>query len=114
MHPTSVARILLTYTQDQAAILAAPLYDTVDAAHFTLNQIALSFNPGVQWIMYGVTRVDSRLESFKKLQLSNYETMLKLLEVKDERILYVKLANRIECTTCARSRGILPWLRSKE
>jgi (p)ppGpp synthase/HD superfamily hydrolase len=39
--------------------------------------------------------VKTRLSSFKKIQLSAHETILKLLEAKDERVLYVKLADRL-------------------
>ena len=39
--------------------------------------------------------LDSRSRSFKRIQLSVHEHIRKLLEVKDERILYVKLADRL-------------------
>jgi (p)ppGpp synthase/HD superfamily hydrolase len=55
----------------------------------------LHFNPEVQRIVDGVTCLDSRPQSFKRIQLSDYESIQKLLEVKDDRILYVKLADRL-------------------
>ncbi|MHA7877456.1 MAG: sodium:solute symporter family protein [Bacteroidota bacterium] len=91
----AVAQILLDYTQDTDVILAALLHNTVDVSALSLHQIALRFNPVVQRIVDGVSHVDSRFRSFKKLQLSAYEKLRKLLEAKDERILYVKLAERL-------------------
>jgi Na+/proline symporter len=95
LHPIAVAQILLDYTRDPDTILAALLHDMVADTDFPLTQVALRFNPVVQRIVDGVTHVDSRLSSFKKIQLSPHEAMLKLLEVKDDRILYVKLADRL-------------------
>ncbi len=98
LHPIAVAHILLDYTQEQDVIIAALLQDTVEYTSLSLTQIALRFNPVVQRIVGGGTSVDSRLSSFKKIQLSAHETILKLLEAKDERVLYVKLADRLHHT----------------
>jgi hypothetical protein len=95
LHPIAVARILLDYTQEQDVIIAALLHDTVEYTSLSLTQIALLFNPEVQRIVDGGTRLDSRFRSFKRIQLSAHENIRKLLEVKDERILYVKLADRL-------------------
>jgi hypothetical protein len=95
LHPIAVAHILLDYTQAQDVIIAALLHDTVEYTGLSLAQIALRFNPTVQRIVDGGTRLDSRLRSFKRIQLSPYENIRKLLEVKDERVLYVKLADRL-------------------
>jgi (p)ppGpp synthase/HD superfamily hydrolase len=53
------------------------------------------FNPVVQRIVDGVARMNSRMKSFEKLQVSNHETILKLLKSKDNQVLYVKLADRL-------------------
>ncbi len=53
------------------------------------------FNPIVQRIVDGVVRVDSRLQSIKKLQLSPLENRQKLLEARDERIWHLALAIRL-------------------
>jgi 5'-deoxynucleotidase YfbR-like HD superfamily hydrolase len=95
LHPIAVAHILLAYTQEQDVIIAALLHDTVEYTSLSLTQIALYFNPEVQRIVDGGTRLDSRSRSFKRIQLSVHENIRKLLEVKDERILYVKLADRL-------------------
>jgi (p)ppGpp synthase/HD superfamily hydrolase len=100
--PASYSRSasLFRLTQDQDTTLAALLHNTIDATSLSLNQIALQFNPVAQRIVDGVARADSRLKSFKRIQLQTYETIRKLLEVKDERVLQVKLADRLHnmCT----------------
>jgi len=94
-HALAVARIVLDYTRDPDTLLAALMHNIVDQTHCSLHQIALYFNPVVQRIIDGAACVDSRLNSFKKIQLSAHEIMLKLLDIKDERVLYVKLADRL-------------------
>ena len=95
LHPIAVAHILLDYTQDQDTILAALLHDTVEDTRLTLTQIALNFSETVKDIVDGVTHLDSNLKNLKRIQLSNHENIQQLLEVQDERILYVKLADRL-------------------
>ncbi|MHA7877310.1 MAG: sodium:solute symporter family protein [Bacteroidota bacterium] len=95
LHPIAVASILLTYTQDPNTLLAALLHDIIDTTHLSWHSLALRFNPAVKRIVEGVASVDSRLHSFKKVQLSPRETIFKLMEVKDERVLYVKLADQL-------------------
>mmetsp|Transcript_9505 Transcript_9505/g.21810 ORF Transcript_9505/g.21810 Transcript_9505/m.21810 type:complete len:1159 (-) Transcript_9505:3061-6537(-) len=95
LHPIAVARILLDYTQDQDTLLAALLHDIVEDTKFSLARVALHFNTDVSKIVDGVTHLDSRLKSFKRVQLSMDENIRQLLGIKDERILYVKLADRL-------------------
>ena len=94
-HALAVARIVMGYTRDPDTLLAALMHNIIDQTHCSLHQIALCFNPVVQRIIDGAACVDSRLSSFKKIQLSAHEIMLKLLDVKDDRVLYVKLADRL-------------------
>jgi (p)ppGpp synthase/HD superfamily hydrolase len=95
LHPIAVAHILLDYTQDEDTLLAALLHDTVEDTSLSLGQVALSFNTVVKNIVDGVTHLDSNLKNFKRIQLSAHENIQQLLEVKDERVLYVKLADRL-------------------
>jgi hypothetical protein len=95
LHPIVVASILLTYTQDPDTLLAALLHDTLDKTRLSWHHIDLRFNPVVKRIVEGVSSVDSRLGSFKKIQLSAHENIQKLLGVGDNRVLYVKLADRL-------------------
>lgn len=92
LHPIAVAHILLDYTQDQDTLLAALLHDTVEDTRLSLTQIALGFNMAVRHIVDGVTHLDSDL---KRVQLSARENIQQLLEAKDKRVLYVKLADRL-------------------
>ncbi|MCU0317818.1 MAG: HD domain-containing protein [Amoebophilaceae bacterium] len=95
LHPIAVASILLTYTRDADTLLAALLHDTIDTTRLSSHYISLHFNPVVKRIVEGVSSVDSRLNSFKKIQLSDQEIILKLVEEKDKRVLYVKLADHL-------------------
>jgi len=94
LHPIAVAHILLDYTQEQDTIIAALLHDTVEDTSLSLNQVALSFNAVVSNIVDGVTHLDSNLKN-KRIQLTAHENIQQLLETKDERVLYVKLADRL-------------------
>lgn len=91
----AMAKIVLGYTADPDTLLAVLMYGIVDETHCSLQQIALHFNPVVKRITDGVARVDSRLQSGKKLQLSRTESIQKMLETRDERVLYVELASRL-------------------
>ena len=91
----AVAQIVLEYTSDPNTLLAALMHDIIDKTHCSLQQIALYFNPVVQRIIDGVACVESRLQSSKKLQLSRLESRRKLLEARDERMLYITLAIRL-------------------
>ena len=92
----AVAQITMDcYTRDPDTLLAAMLHNIVDKTHCSLHQIALYFNPVIQRIVDGVACVDSRLKSSKKIQLSNFETIRKLLEIQDDRVFYIKLASQL-------------------
>lgn len=95
LHPIAVAHILLDYTKDQDTIIAALLHDTVEDTRLSLTQVELLFNTAVQHIVDGVTHLDSNLKTLKRVQLAAYENIQQLLKVDDERILYVKLADRL-------------------
>jgi (p)ppGpp synthase/HD superfamily hydrolase len=95
LHPIAVAHILLDYTRDQDTIIAALLHDTVEDTSLSLNQVALSFNTIVKNIVDGVTHLDSWIKSFKRIQLTVHENIQQLLETKDQRVFYVKLADRL-------------------
>lgn len=91
----AVAQVALEYTTDSNTLLAALMHGIIDKTHCSLQHIALHFSPLVQRIVDGVACVDSRLQSKKKLQLSPFENRQKLLEARDERILYLALAIRL-------------------
>ena len=91
----ATAKILSEYTTDENTLLATLMKDIINQTNCSRYLIALQFNPVVQRIVEGVSCVDTRLESAKRLQLSCQENILKLTNVKDERILYIKLADRL-------------------
>ena len=95
LHPIAVAQILLKYTKDQDTIIAALLHDTVEDTSLSLSQIEGLFNETVQRLVDGVTHLESNMKTHKRIQLSTHENILQLLGVKDERILYIKLADRL-------------------
>ena len=95
LHPIAVAQILLKYTKDQDTIIAALLHDTVEDTSLSLSQIEGLFNETVQCLVDGVTHLESDMATHKRIQLSTHENILQLLGVKDERILYIKLADRL-------------------
>ncbi len=108
----AVAQLVLEYTSDPNTLLAALMHDIIDKTHCSLQQIALYFNPVVQRIIDGVACVESRLQSGKKLQLSRLENRRKLLEARDERILYIALASRLH--TLRKNRVDAPLAQQKE
>jgi len=104
----AVAHIVLDYTHDSDTLLAALMNDIVDTTHCSLHQIALHFNPVVQRIVKGVASVDSRLKSYKKLQLSPHEALRKLLASDDERVCYIKITDRLHNMRTIERRVSLP------
>ena len=94
-HPIAVAQILLNYTEDQDTIIAALLHDTVEDTSLSLAQIGGMFNEAVQHIVDGVTHLESNMKTQKRVSLSSHEKIQKLLGVDDNRVLYVKLADRL-------------------
>jgi Na+/proline symporter len=94
-HPIAVAQILLNYTEDQDTIIAALLHDTVEDTSLSLAQIGGMFNEAVQHIVDGVTHLESNMKTQKRVSLSSHENIQKLLGVDDNRVLYVKLADRL-------------------
>ena len=95
LHPLAVAHIVLDYHQDEATVLGALLHDTVEDTSLTPDQIAIRFNEEVRKIVNGVTHLDSNKDTFYKVKLSPHENIRMLLEVDDQRVLYVKLADRL-------------------
>ncbi|MCG8408617.1 MAG: HD domain-containing protein, partial [Phycisphaerales bacterium] len=95
LHPLAVGHIVLDYNQEEATVLGALLHDTVEDTSLTLDQIELLFNKEVRQIVDGVTHLESNKGSFYKVQLSPHENIRMLLGVKDQRVLYVKIADRM-------------------
>ncbi len=95
LHPVAVAQIVLDYSQDEATVLGALLHDTVEDTHMLLGSIETMFGKEVAEIVDGVTHLESNQDTFYKVKLSPHENIWSLLEVKDKRVWYVKLADRL-------------------
>ncbi len=91
LHPIAAADILLNYTEDQAAVLAALLHDTVEDTPLTLAEIGVVFGPDVAAIVNKVTHLDGQ---FRRVNMNVQENVRQLLEETDVRVLQVKLADR--------------------
>jgi Na+/proline symporter len=95
LHSIAVAHIVLDYNQDEATILGALLHDTVEDTFMLLESIETIFGKEVAEIVNAVTHLESSKDTFYKVKLSAHENIWSLLEVKDKRAWYVKLADRL-------------------
>ena len=95
LHPLAVAHIVLDYSKDEATVLGALLHDTVEDTSLTADQVEILFNKEVRGIVEGVTHFNSQRSTFYKVKLSPYENIRMLLEASDQRVLYVKIADRM-------------------
>lgn len=92
LHPIAATEILLDYVQDQAAVLATLLHDTVEDTPLTLSEIGVIFGPDVAAIVNKVTHLEGQ---FQRIKMNPQENIRQLLEETDIRVLQVKLADRI-------------------
>jgi len=91
-HPINVALILLEYSQDQDAVIAALLHDTVEDTSLSLVQIRAMFGEDVAFIVNKVTNLEDNL---RRISLQDHENLYRLMNYEDERAAYVKLADRL-------------------
>ena len=70
LHPVTVAKIVLSYTQEQDIIIAALLHDLVEDTAFSLPQVKLMFKTRVQRIVDGVTHLYSNFNTLHKIKLA--------------------------------------------
>jgi Na+/proline symporter len=92
LHPIAATEILLDYTEDQAAVFATLLHDTVEDTPLTLAEIGVVFGPAVATIVNKVTHLDGQ---FRRISMNAHENVIQLLEATDVRVLQVKLADRL-------------------
>ena len=92
LHPIAATKILLDYTEDQAAVFATLLHDTVEDTPLTLAEIGVVFGPAVATIVNKVTHLDGQ---FRRISMNAHENVIQLLEATDVRVLQVKLADRL-------------------
>ena len=91
LHPIEVALLLLDYTQDEDALLAALLHDTVEDTTLTLDQLGVLCNPTVAALVDAVTKLD---KGRRKVALSKEDNLKKLASQADTRALAIKIADR--------------------
>jgi hypothetical protein len=91
-HPINVALILLGYCQDQDALIAALLHDTVEDTQLSLANIKVLFGEQVAFLVEKLTNLEDRL---RRLALGDHENIERLTDYGDKRALYVKLADRL-------------------
>jgi (p)ppGpp synthase/HD superfamily hydrolase len=68
------------------------LHDVVEDTPMDLDQLAAMFSPTVAYLVDGVTNFEKGSPS---LRLSGHEIIKKLIDEEDNRVLYIKLADRI-------------------
>jgi (p)ppGpp synthase/HD superfamily hydrolase len=91
-HPINVALILLTYSQDQEAVVAALLHDTVEDTQLSIANIKALFGEQVAFIVRKVTNLEDQL---RRIALGDHENIERLIKDENKRALYVKLADRM-------------------
>ena len=91
-HPIHAALILLQYCQDQEAVLAALLHDTVEDTQLSLSGITVLFGEKVAFLVGKVTNLEDML---RRLSLGDHENIERLTDYGDKRAAYVKLADRM-------------------
>jgi hypothetical protein len=91
-HPINVALILLDYCQDQDAIVAGLLHDSLEDTSLSFSQIQARFGKTVAMIVEKLTNLEDRL---KRFSLDNHEYIARLSKSEDKRVAYVKLADRL-------------------
>ena len=91
-HPINVALILLEYCQDQDAVVAALLHDTVEDTSLSASQVQAKFGNTVAILVEKLTNLEDKS---KRFSLDNHEYIARLTQSEDKRVAYVKLADRL-------------------
>ena len=91
-HPINAALILLTYCQDQEAVIAALLHDTVEDTQLSMTNIKALFGEQVAFLVEKVTNLDNKMS---RLMLEDHENVARLSNYEDKRVMYIKLADRM-------------------
>ncbi len=92
LHPLEVATIVLAFSKEEDVVIAAILHDVIEDSSLGLSELKIMFGATIANLVYGVSKLT---KGFRKKKLATTENSKKLLEEKDERILIIKLADRI-------------------
>jgi Na+/proline symporter len=95
LHALEVARIVMDYTQDETTLLAALLHDTIAKTPLTPEQLTTLFNFKVSNIVKAATNMLLREESAYTITLTPVEHVREMVKRKDERVLYIKVADKL-------------------
>jgi RelA/SpoT family (p)ppGpp synthetase len=94
-HPLEVAAILTDLTLDDATIVAALLHDTIEDTEATRAEIDQIFGPAIGALVDGLTKLKKLdLVTREAKQAENLRKLL-LAIAADERVLLIKLADRL-------------------
>ena len=91
-HPMNVALILLEHSQDQDAIVAALLHDTVEDTSLSMTHIRAMFGETVAFLVEKATNL---VDEIRRLSLQDHENIHRLLHCEDPRAALVKLSDRM-------------------
>tara|TARA_B100000686_G_C16797162_1_gene983263 strand:+ start:2731 stop:4908 length:2178 start_codon:yes stop_codon:yes gene_type:complete len=94
-HPLEVAGILTDMKLDVSSVITALLHDTVEDTDATLEEIGRLFNPEIERLVDGVTKLTKiELQNPESKQAENFRKLV-LAMSEDIRVLIVKLADRL-------------------
>ena len=91
-HPIAVALILLAHSQDQEAVLAALLHDTVEDTSLSMAHIRAMFGETVAFLVGKATNLEDKV---RRLSLADHENLHRLMNYEDPRAVLVKLSDRL-------------------
>ena len=94
-HPVEVACILASVALDAETIIAGLLHDVVEDTEYTSEDIKEKFGEKVAELVEGVTKLTQiRHKNRKEQQAENFRKMI-LSVIKDVRVIFIKLADRL-------------------
>jgi (p)ppGpp synthase/HD superfamily hydrolase len=91
-HPMQVALILMDYSKDQDAIVAALLHDAVEDTPLSMAHIRAIFGETVAFLVSKATNLEDK---FRRISLQEHETNYRLMNYEDERAAFIKLSDRL-------------------
>ncbi|MEM7055297.1 MAG: HD domain-containing protein [Bacteroidota bacterium] len=91
-HPMAAALILLEYSQDQDAVVAVLLHDTVEDTSLSLVHIRTMFGERVAYLVDKATDLEDKM---RRMSLEAYENLHRLITCDDPKAALVKLSDRL-------------------
>ncbi|MEL6412922.1 MAG: HD domain-containing protein, partial [Bacteroidota bacterium] len=91
LHSVAVAQQVLSYSTQEETLLAALLYDTLEATPWLLQQIGVLFGRQTQALLSSVHRLSTTHAATQAI----HTHLVVLLSGKDHRALYIKLVDRL-------------------